>query len=278
MYVWDPKVQPAMDQQWNLTVQTKPPYNHVPTRLCRPAWNPPDGSNALSCRGRSITASLDQAYFSPVINLLINDISQRIRDRVSRFHDLQRPPGRVAKAPCQWSGRATRLHLVALPDQQQRLLWHRATPTRLRPASPYYQNLYDPHADYASCYYDARNIVRGYATYDLPFGKGKTLGNNMNPVLNAVVGNWQASTIISLHSGFPVAVYNATDTSQTDSRGPRPNCGFNAVLGRQPSTSGAPSRAINGSARTDFPSRRHLRLGIAQPRGLSPDLVTRIRI
>jgi hypothetical protein len=105
-------------------------------------------------------------------------------------------------------------------------------------ASPYYQNLYDPHGDYASCYYDSKNILSGYATYDLPVGKGKALGNNMNPVLNAVVGNWQASTIISIHSGFPVAIYNATDTSQTNSRGPRPNCGMQQVFGRQPSMNG----------------------------------------
>ena len=26
------------------------------------------------------------------------------------------------------------------------------------PASPYYQNLYNPHADYATCYFDAKHI------------------------------------------------------------------------------------------------------------------------
>ena len=46
----------------------------------------------------------------------------------------------------------------------------------------------------------------------------------MNSVVNAVVGNWQLNAIISIHSGFPLAVYNATDTSGTGSRGPRPNC------------------------------------------------------
>ena len=103
------------------------------------------------------------------------------------------------------------------------------------PANPYYQNLYDPHADYASCYFDSKNILAAYATYDLPIGKGKAIGNNMNPVLNSVVGNWQASTIISIHSGFPLAVYNATDTSGTGSRGARPNCGQQEVFGRQKS-------------------------------------------
>jgi hypothetical protein len=111
--------------------------------------------------------------------------------------------------------------------------------TQATPASPYYQNLYDPHADYASCYFDAKNLVAAYATYALPIGKGKAIGNNMNSVVNAVVGNWQVSTIVSLHSGFPLAVYEATDTSGTNSRGPRPNCGQQQVFGRQASFAGA---------------------------------------
>ena len=90
--------------------------------------------------------------------------------------------------------------------------------TQATPASPYYQNLYNPHADYASCYFDSSNILAAYATYDLPIGNGRAFGNNMNPVVNAVVGGWQASTIVSLHSGFPLAVYNATDTSGTRTR------------------------------------------------------------
>jgi hypothetical protein len=112
------------------------------------------------------------------------------------------------------------------------------TATQATPASPYYQNLYNPHADYASCYSDSNNVLAAYATYDLPVGHGRAFGNNMNPVVNAVVGGWQASTIVSLHTGFPLAVYNATDTSGTNGRGPRPNCGLTQVLGRQPSVAG----------------------------------------
>src|ERR1700723_4068260 len=50
-------------------------------------------------------------------------------------------------------------------------------------ASPYYQNLYNPAGDYASCYYNANNIVSIFATYDLPVGQGKQFGANMNPVV-----------------------------------------------------------------------------------------------
>ncbi len=112
--------------------------------------------------------------------------------------------------------------------------WGAATQTT--PGSPYYQNLYDPHADYANCYFDSKHILSAYATYELPIGKGKAIGKNMNSVVNAVVGGWQASTILSIHSGFPLAVYEATDTSGTGSRGPRPNCSPNdmQVFGRQP--------------------------------------------
>src|SRR3984957_2656670 len=61
----------------------------------------------------------------------------------------------------------------------------------------------------------------------------------MNSVANAVVGGWTASTILSIHSGFPLAVYEANDTSGTGSRGARPNCGQQQVFGRQSSFSGA---------------------------------------
>jgi len=107
--------------------------------------------------------------------------------------------------------------------------------TQATPASPYYQNLYDPAADYSSCYYNSKHILTAYATYELPVGRGKKFGSNMNRVIDGAVGGWQASTIISLHSGFPLAVYNATDTSGTGSRGPRPNCGQQQVFGRHPS-------------------------------------------
>jgi hypothetical protein len=99
-------------------------------------------------------------------------------------------------------------------------------------ASPYYQNLYNPRGDYASCYYNANNILSAYATYDLPVGRGKQFGSNLNPVVNQVIGGWQASTIVSTHNGFPLAVYNSSDTSGTGSRGPRPNCGVQEVFKR----------------------------------------------
>ncbi len=58
----------------------------------------------------------------------------------------------------------------------------------------------------------------------------------MNSVANAVVGNWSISPIISLHTGFPLALYDfGDDPTGTGSRGLRPDCGAGAgkVFGRQ---------------------------------------------
>jgi TonB dependent receptor len=45
----------------------------------------------------------------------------------------------------------------------------------------------------------------GYV-YDLPFGKGKSFGANMHPVLNAIVGNWSISAVHRYQSGTPISV------------------------------------------------------------------------
>jgi hypothetical protein len=105
-------------------------------------------------------------------------------------------------------------------------------------ASPYWQNVYDPKAEWAPCYYDSANTLTAYAIYDLPFGRGKQFGNDMNKAANAIVGGWTVSPIVSLHSGFPLALYtNASDPTGTGSRGLRPDCnGTNNVWGRRDAT------------------------------------------
>jgi hypothetical protein len=95
--------------------------------------------------------------------------------------------------------------------------------TETTPAANYWQNLYDPQADYAPCYWDTKHVISAYATYELPVGKGKTWGSDLNPVVNAIVGNWTVAPIVSFHTGFPIALYGP-DNSGTDSPAPRPNC------------------------------------------------------
>jgi hypothetical protein len=102
-------------------------------------------------------------------------------------------------------------------------------------ASPYWQNVYDPKAEWAPCYYDETQNLTAFAIYELPIGTGKKFGNGMNKAANAIVGGWTVSPIMTLHSGFPMALYtNAVDPTGTGSRGLRPDCnGTNTVYGRR---------------------------------------------
>jgi carboxypeptidase family protein len=95
--------------------------------------------------------------------------------------------------------------------------------TQAAPAENYWANLYDQNADYAQCYWDAKNVISAYAVYDLPFGRGKQFANDMPKAVDAAVGNWSINPIVTWHSGFPIALY-ASDNSGTGSPSPRPNC------------------------------------------------------
>jgi hypothetical protein len=88
----------------------------------------------------------------------------------------------------------------------------------------FFQNTYDKSADYGPCFNDVRNVFNGYITYDLPFGRDRHFGGNMNKVVNAIVGDWQVNTIFTVHGGFPITAQSPTDTSGTVSGFPRADC------------------------------------------------------
>ena len=79
----------------------------------------------------------------------------------------------------------------------------------------YWQNLYDKKAEWGPCFFDEKQNLTAYALYELPYGKGRQWGKNVNPVLNAVAGDWNVSAILTFHSGFPMTPYTWNDTSGT---------------------------------------------------------------
>src|SRR5262249_33125855 len=56
---------------------------------------------------------------------------------------------------------------------------------------------------YSNAAWDIRHSFTSSINYDLPFGKGKAYGSNLNPVLNSVLGNWRVNGILTLRSGIP---------------------------------------------------------------------------
>ena len=87
----------------------------------------------------------------------------------------------------------------------------------------FFQNTYDPAADYGRCDQNIGNSFNGFTTYDLPFGHGRMFGSNVNRATDLVLGGWQANSILQFHTGFPVTA-EANDNSGTTSGFPRANC------------------------------------------------------
>jgi hypothetical protein len=83
--------------------------------------------------------------------------------------------------------------------------------------------------------------------YELPFGRGRPIGRDMNRVLDAVVGGWEFSTILTFASGYPI-VSNLDSGALWDSS-QRPN-----YIG-DPRTFGSPSERIDGYFNPDAFSR-----------------------
>jgi hypothetical protein len=76
----------------------------------------------------------------------------------------------------------------------------------------YWQNSYDPHADYGNSNFDVPNNFSGTVIYKLPFGDGKQFGAKWNRLTDEALGGWELAANALLSSGFPINIYqNASD-------------------------------------------------------------------
>jgi hypothetical protein len=95
---------------------------------------------------------------------------------------------------------------------------------------PGWQNIYDGRAEWGPCFFDQTHILSSYATYDLPVGRGKQFGHDVNSVTDQIIGHWQLGGILSLHTGNAITpTIGFADTSNTHGAGAlfaseRPDC------------------------------------------------------
>jgi hypothetical protein len=230
---WDNTVQPAMAQQWNLTVQREVASNTtlqvgyvgqhgthlmVPEQLQQGVLQP-DGSVQPTpyIGGQNADGTFGPNHFG-VVKLTASVGSMNYNALQAT---LQKRFGHGLEAQVSYT------YSKCLTDNSGYFgTW--SSTTQAAPSSPYYQNLYNSAADYAQCYWDAKHILSAYAVYELPFGRGKRMAHDAPSAVNAIVGNWSVSPIISWRSGFPIALYG-NDESGTGSPGPRPNCNLSGL-------------------------------------------------
>jgi hypothetical protein len=97
----------------------------------------------------------------------------------------------------------------------------------------------DP-TNYATSYSNAgwdirHNFTSGFS-YDVPFGKGKSFGANMNRPMNTLLGNWQMNGVLTLHTGQPFTV------RANGCQGVWNGCSPNLVAGTDPNAAPATGR------------------------------------
>jgi hypothetical protein len=108
------------------------------------------------------------------------------------------------------------------------------------------QNSYAPKENYGNSNFDVRNAFRGYAVYQLPFGKGKMFLNNSG-IADEVLGGWQVSSTFIAESGNPILIVVDSASSNNNANSePRGIVGGLTDSGTQvlyPNLTGNPSAA-----------------------------------
>jgi len=225
--IWDPNVQPAIADEWNLTIQhqfgrdTTFQIGYVGQKGTH-LMVPFDYAQRVLLPNGTTAPSL---YFAknPTLYAVLGSsptVSGTKSNGTMEYNSLQAVLQRQMSHGLQ--AQVSYTYSKCMTDSSGYYgAWNNA-----QSSWPYWQNIYDQRAEWAPCYYDATHVVSAYAIYDLPFGRGKQLAGNANSVVNAVIGGWEISPIVEFRTGFPLASAPSPiqDNSGTFSRGARPNC------------------------------------------------------
>lgn len=68
------------------------------------------------------------------------------------------------------------------------------------------QNPFDFESERGNSNFDVRNNFTGSVVVDIPFGKGRRFGSDVNPVVDLILGGFQANLITNIRSGLPYTV------------------------------------------------------------------------
>jgi hypothetical protein len=99
----------------------------------------------------------------------------------------------------------------------------------------YNQDMTDVSKSYTTASWDVRHNFVSSFNYELPFGKGKQYGGNVNRALQTVLGNWQVNGVLSLRTGQPITLRSNGCLMVSEDSGA---CGPTLATG---SANGAPS-------------------------------------
>lgn len=230
--VWDPNLRPQFTQQWNLTLEyqlasaTSLSVAYVgnkATHLVAPTdWNQPlpGPSNVAPSQWASIQTRRPLYATRP----LVTNISGTASWGISNYNGMQ-----VSLRQRSTKGMEFLLSYTLSKALTDNLGYYGSGGVAAQSAYSY--NQYDQRGyNYGLAFFDTTHNFVWSGTYELPVGKGRALGANLHPVVNAVIGGWNVNSIINLRSGFPLTVTTSRDNSFQNPRGgQKPNLIGNPV-------------------------------------------------
>ncbi|MFN7992097.1 MAG: TonB-dependent receptor [Bryobacteraceae bacterium] len=220
--LWDPNIRPAVSNQWNFTLQrqfsnsTTFQVGYVGQRTTHLMVPMPYFQKQLLSDGT--VAGSPYLSGNPTLYNEISQISGTASNGNQSYNALQAVLQKRFSGGLEYSVAYT--YSKCMTDSSG---YYGSWGGQTTPVSPYWQNLYDKKSEWGPCYYDVTHVLTSYATYDIPVGKDRRFGKTLNPVVNAVIGDWQANAILTLHTGFALTT-SGPDASGTNSRGARPDC------------------------------------------------------
>ena len=87
----------------------------------------------------------------------------------------------------------------------------------------YSENYYNNHAEYGPSGADVRHSINGLLSYELPFGRGRMFGSNMNQGLDEIFGGWKVAITGFAYTGFPISITNSSNNAYTNNNWQRAN-------------------------------------------------------
>ncbi|HUB18454.1 MAG TPA: TonB-dependent receptor [Acidobacteriaceae bacterium] len=232
----NPNLQPAVDQQWTAAIEHQ--FHGNLTATLQYVGNKDDHMSDIYLYNQKVLTSSGTVVPGPFMQPIVTAGAQaryNASDGISRYNALE-----AVVAQRNYHGL----------DMQGSYTWSKCLANSLgyfgsygdeegtgesqtQATQNFFQNEYDPMADYGRCTIDVAQNFQGYGVYNLPIGRGKLVGSNVSRGLNEVIGGWQTAVSLGFHSGFAITPFAGaymgdenplSAASLTGSYQPRPDC------------------------------------------------------
>ncbi len=232
----NPHLQPAVDQQWNVAIEHQ--FKANMTATVQYVGNKDDHMSDIYLYNQKVLESNGTVVPGPFMQPIVTAGAQaryNASDGISRYNALEaifaqrNYHGLDMQASYTWSKcLANSLgYFGSYGDEEG------AGESQTQATQNFFQNEYDPLADYGRCTIDTSQNLQAYGVYNLPIGRGKLIGSNIGRGLDEVIGGWQTALDLSFRSGFAITPFAGaymgdenplSAASLTGSYEPRPDC------------------------------------------------------